>query len=74
MVLMSSIDIKNLCSRKLWELLSIEDSQHPLSPFEKTNIELELLQRGHYREELLSWRQGLQVQQMNQHENRQERI
>ena len=51
----STIDVKNLCSRKLWELLAIECPQQ-LNTQVKTHIEQELLTRRHYLKELKKWR------------------
>jgi len=48
---MDKKDIDNLCSRKLFELISRPTAQQ-LSAIEKTNIELELLRRNHYINEL----------------------
>ena len=51
-----SIDVKNLCSRKLWELLAIECPKQ-INKQAKTHIEQELLTRQHYLKELNSRRQ-----------------
>jgi hypothetical protein len=45
------IDVKNLCSRKLWEILVFNNNE-PLSAQQKHNIETELEQRQHYLTEL----------------------
>ncbi len=52
----STIDVKNLCSRKLWELLATEYPT-PLNKQETTHIEQELIARQHYMKELNKWRQ-----------------
>ena len=77
---MNNLDIQNLCSRKLWELLT-----EPALPFQQSlQIELALLQRGHYLRELAE-RHGqtravgamradravLQTEQVQQHAYRQ---
>lgn len=46
-----SLDVKNLCSRKLFELLSIEE-ELGLSRQQLQSVEAELLQRQHYLQEL----------------------
>lgn len=43
------IDVTNLCSRKLWDMLKNADWQHDT---EKRAIELELSSRRHYEKEL----------------------
>lgn len=43
------IDVTNLCSRKLWDMLKNADWQHDT---EKRAIEIELSSRSHYQEEL----------------------
>lgn len=52
----NTIDVKNLCSRKLWELLAIECPKQ-LDKQAKTHIEQELVARQHYVKELHHWRQ-----------------
>ena len=47
-------DINNLCSRKLWEILTINQR---LDRLEQESIEQELLTRRHYIPELVNWRQ-----------------
>ena len=46
-----AIDVKNLCSRKLFEMLSIEDELR-LNLQQLKSVEAELLQRQHYLLEL----------------------
>ena len=48
------IDINNLCSRKLWEILTLNLPAHHQ---QKNHIEQELITRSHYTNELESWRQ-----------------
>lgn len=48
------IDLDNLCSRKLWEILTINQR---LDRLEQESIEQELLTRRHYIPELKNWRQ-----------------
>ena len=50
----NTIDIDNLCSRKLWEILTVEQQ---LDRLEQQTIEQELLARRHYIPELTSWHQ-----------------
>ncbi len=50
----TKIDINNLCSRKLWEILTISQR---LDQLEQQSIEQELLTRRHYIPELSDWRQ-----------------
>jgi hypothetical protein len=50
----NKIDINNLCSSKLLEILIIN---HRLDQLEKQSIEQELLTRRHYIPELTNWRQ-----------------
>ena len=45
------LDVKNLCSRKLWEILACDDQQR-LNPVEEQHIETELIERQHYLPEL----------------------
>ena len=47
----NSIDVKNLCSRKLWEILTCIDAT-ALSAQQKNSIEAELRERRHYLPEL----------------------
>lgn len=47
----STIDVKNLCSRKLWEILIVEQNQS-LSCNQRSQIEQELIIRRHYLQEL----------------------
>lgn len=47
----SRLDVKNLCSRKLFELLTIEDYQY-LSRQQQRTVQQELEARRHYLEEL----------------------
>ena len=47
----TNIDVKNLCSRKLFELLSIR-ADRPLSLQQQYYVEQELLSRRHYIREL----------------------
>lgn len=47
------IDVKNLCSRKLWEILKIGHQQKS-SRFQQARIEKELLTRQHYLQEISS--------------------
>jgi hypothetical protein len=53
-----NIDVTNLCSRKLWEILTIEQQQN-LSYQQKHQIEQELIARQHYLQELAKLRQQL---------------
>lgn len=46
-----TIDVKNLCSRKLWELLNLRSSDRP-NWHDCLLIEKELLAREHYLQEL----------------------
>lgn len=46
-----AIDVKNLCSRKLFEMLAIED-ELGLSRQQLRKVEAELVQRQHYLNEL----------------------
>lgn len=46
-----TIDIKNLCSRKLWELL-VENQQSAQKSIDNQILEQELLSRRHYLNEL----------------------
>ena len=48
------IDINNLCSRKLWEILTLNLPAHHQ---QKNHIAQELITRSHYTNELESWRQ-----------------
>jgi hypothetical protein len=48
------INVKNLCSRKLWELLA-KDPSKKLNQQEKNHIHQELLSRQHYLKEINSW-------------------
>ena len=48
------IDINNLCSRKLWEILTLNV---PIHNQQKTHIVQELITRRHYTTELENWRQ-----------------
>lgn len=48
------IDINNLCSRKLWEILTLKP---PIYQEQKSHIEEELITRRHYTNELENWRQ-----------------
>ncbi|ARN73246.1 hypothetical protein [Oceanicoccus sagamiensis] len=50
----NTIDINNLCSRKLLEILTINQR---LDRLEQESIERELLTRRHYIPELADWRQ-----------------
>ncbi len=50
----NKIDINNLCSRKLWEILTINQR---LNRLEQQIIEQELVTRQHYIPELSTWRQ-----------------
>jgi hypothetical protein len=54
----TQLDVKNLCSRKLWEILLI-DKQQPLSGSQRTLVEQELITRQHYIRELKSLRINL---------------
>lgn len=45
------IDVKNLCSRKLWEILLAKQNQQ-LSYQQRTHVEQELITRQHYLQEL----------------------
>lgn len=70
---MDKKEIDNLCSRKLFELISRPTSAQ-LSALEKTNIELELLRRNHYTSELQSMGQSFNQQKMQQCEQGQKSI
>lgn len=45
------IDVKNLCSRKLWEILKVQDPSE-ISMIEQLRIQQELISRQHYVQEL----------------------
>jgi hypothetical protein len=53
-----NIDVTNLCSRKLWEILTVDQLQ-TLSYQQKHQIEQELITRQHYLQELAKLRQQL---------------
>jgi hypothetical protein len=50
----TELNVKNLCSRKLWELIRDEGNN---SSLQKNNCEQELLVRNHYISELQQLRQ-----------------
>ncbi|MFA7554807.1 MAG: hypothetical protein WCY88_11200 [Spongiibacteraceae bacterium] len=52
----STIDVKNLCSRKLWDILNLKQPQM-LDSQQKRTIEQELIIRQHYLKELASLNQ-----------------
>ena len=56
----TTINVKNLCSRKLWELLT--EQQNNSRPNDKLACEAELLQRRHYTAELQRLRSNASVQ------------
>ena len=47
----STMNVNNLCSSKLWELLS-RTSRSDISPLDRLRVERELIKRRHYLEEL----------------------
>ena len=69
---MNKQEMKNLCSRKLWELLHSQTN----SRMEALLIELELAERGHYRWEIQQMKQQrggeslyqMKVDQIQQHQ------
>ena len=50
-------DINNLCSRKLWELLSNFEDGTSLSKPEKQRLANTLINRRHYLSEVYNWQQ-----------------
>lgn len=52
------LDVKNLCSRKLWEILQSEQSQ-PLDLEQKNTVIKELIMRRHYIKELAKLNQQI---------------
>lgn len=60
-------DVKNLSSRKLWELLSKD--RFEMSYDQQQQAENELLLRGHYRQELQQLTQESDLNQQQFHHN-----
>ena len=54
----TAIDVKNLCSRKLFELLSVEE-EGALSQQQQQSVEQELILRQHYQAALRKLRGAL---------------